>query len=294
MNARLAVPAVVSSLVVALAVPLPAQGTADDVVAAAGAYLTVFPGLVDGVVLEEKYLQQASASVVVTRELRSDLAVMADPRQGWVEFRDVFEVDGRTVRDRQDRVVRLFTRPSGDSLQQARRIVAEGARFNLNADGVQFDRTINLPMAALYFLRAGNQSRSQFRRGATESIGGHRAVLIRFEEQGMPRMIGSTDDAAAQGAFWVEPDTGRILRSHLELTSRRGTTTTVAMIDVEYEEHAQFGVWLPTSMEESYEFTGSTGNQLALISGRALYSNVRKFRVDTDETVATEDTADES
>lgn len=286
MIARLAVPAVVLSVIAASAVRLPAQDATEELLVAAGAYLQTFPAQVDGVVLEEKYLQQAAAQVVVARELRSDLAVMADPAQGWVEFRDVFEVDGDPVRDRQDRVVRLFEKPSADSLQQARRIVAEGARFNLNAAGVQFDRTINLPMAALYFLRAGNQARSQFRRGAAESIDGHRTVILRFEERAMPRMIGSDDNAPAQGMFWVERETGRVLRSHLEVTSRRGTTTTAAMIDVAYAEHPDLGIWLPASMEEDYEFTGSTGTRLASISGRALYSNVRKFRVATDEKVA--------
>lgn len=274
---------VASAVLLGSAVTLPAQGRVEAALAAAGAYLAGFRDQVAGVVLEEKYLQQAAARVVVARELRSDLAIMADPDHGWVEFRDVFEVDGKPVRDRQDRVVELFTSPSPDSLEQAKRIVAEGARFNLNADGVQFDRTINLPMAAMMFLRAGNQSRSRFQRDSSDSIRGHRVIVIRFEERAVPRLIGSADNAPARGRFWIEPETGRVLRSHLQIDSRRGTTDIAASIVVDYRDDAAVGLWLPESMIEEYVFTGSTRETLATISGRALYSNARKFRVEIEE-----------
>lgn len=269
--------------VFAAAVTLAGQGPTESALAAAGAYLADYRERVAGVVLEEKYLQQAAARVVVARELRSDLAIMGDPDHGWVEFRDVFEVDGKPVRDRQDRVVELFTSPSPDSLEQAKRIVAEGARFNLNADGVQFDRTINLPMAALMYLRTGNQSRSRFQRDSADSIDGHRAIVIRFEERATPRLIGSADNAPARGKFWIEPETGRVLRTQLQIDSRRGTTDIAASITVDYREHEALGLWLPASMVEEYVFSGATRQVLATISGRALYSNARKFRVEIDE-----------
>lgn len=277
--------AAVAAVALAVGAETTAAQAVDVVVAHAGEYLAAFQRDVAGVVLEEKYLQQAVARVTVAREMRSDLAVMADPTQGWIEFRDVFEVDGRPVRDRENRVVDLFANPRPDSLDQAKRIVAEGARFNLNAEGVHFDRTINLPMAALLFLRTGNQARSRFQRSGTDSIDGHRVTIVRFEEQRRPRMIGSPDEAAAHGEFWIEPDTGRVLRTRLQLETRRGTTDVAAAVTVDYREHADLGLWLPSQMEEDYEFTGATRDRLAIISGRALYSNVRKFRVAVDEQV---------
>jgi hypothetical protein len=269
----------------ASAASLPAQTAVQGAVADAARYLREFTSDVAGVVLEEKYLQQAQGRVVTARELVSDLAIMADPRFGWIEYRDVFDVDGKPVRDRQDRVVELFATPSVNALEQAQRIVQEGARHNLSPVGVQFARTLNLPMAALMFLRSENQSRSRFQRESLDSIGGHRALIVRFEETAMPRLIGSSDNAPARGRVWIEQDTGRILRTVLDINSVRGTTTIQATIEVEYGLVADVGLWLPRQMEESYNFTDGMNRQIANIFGRAIYTNVRKFRVNIEENV---------
>src|SRR5690606_28982153 len=173
------------------------QSLVDTVVALAAARLDAYTREIAGVVLEEKYLQQAQGRVVVARELESDLAIIAEPRFGWIEFRDVFAVDGEPVRDRQDRVIELFSSAREDALEQAQRIVQEGARYNLNPVGVQFARTINLPLAALMYLRGGNVGRSEFQRQSAESLHGRPVLLVRFEEQELPRLIGSVDNAPA-------------------------------------------------------------------------------------------------
>ncbi len=286
-SSRFVAPALVTAslLLYATAAPL-AQNTTAALLETAGKALNTLRQDLAGVVLEEDYLQQARSQVVTARKLRSDLAVMADNNFGWVEYRDVYEVDGKPIRDRQDRVVQLFAKQSDDALAQARRIVGEGARFNLVPVGLQFDRTINLPMAALMFLRASNQSRSDFRRDGGDSIAGHRVAVLRFREIRKPRLIGSADEAAAQGAFWIEPDSGHVLRTELVIRSRRGTTEVAATIRVDYAEDAKYKLWLPRQMEEEYAITDSTGRPVAEIFGRAIYSNIRKFDVVVDEKAA--------
>jgi hypothetical protein len=284
MRHRLVAPLLVLA-VLAAAVPLPAQTAVETAVADAGRYLRTFTEQVAGVVLEERYLQQAQGRVVSARELVSDLAIMADPRFGWIEFRDVFEVDREPIRDRQNRVVELFANPSADSLAQAQRIVQEGARHNLSPTGVQFARTLNLPMAALMYLRLENQSRSKFQRESLDTIGRHKVLIVRFEEVTSPRLIGSVDNAPARGRFWIEQGTGYVLRTELEINSRRGTTNIQAIIEVEYGESKEVGLWLPRQMEENYNFTDGMNRMLANVFGRAIYTNVRKFRVDIEEDV---------
>lgn len=264
------------------------QTVTDETVTLAAEWLADYTGEVAGVVLEEKYLQTARGRVVQSRELESDLAIIADPRFGWIEFRDVFAVDGESVRDRQDRVIELFSSPRDDALEQAQRIVQEGARYNLNPVGVQFGRTINLPLAALMYLRGANQPRSEFRRESLDSLHGRRALIVRFEERQTPRLIGSVDNAPARGRFWIDRETGQVVRTELQIDSRRGTTSILAQIDVDYQEVPELGLWLPRSMEESYTFRDGLGAELASISGRALYSNYRKFRVEIGEAVSEE------
>jgi hypothetical protein len=267
---------------------LPASGqtVTATTVALAADRLHTYTTEIAGVVLEEKYLQQAQGRVVVARELESDLAVIGEPQFGWIEFRDVFAVDGEAVRDRQDRVIALFSSARADALEQAQRIVQEGARYNLNPVGVQFSRTINLPFAALMYLQSRNVSRSQFQRQSAESLHGRPVLLVRFEEQRMPRLIGSADNAPARGQFWIDRETGQVLRSVLSIESRRGTTTIEASIEVDYRFVDDLDLWLPRSMEETYNIFDGQGTVVASISGRALYSNYRKFRVEIDEGVA--------
>lgn len=285
MRHRLIALSILLTFLAAASRTLPAQTAVETAVAEAGNYLRTFTEEVAGVVLEERYLQQAQGRVMSARELVSDLAIMADPRFGWVEFRDVFNVDGKPVRDRQDRVVELFANPSADSLAQAQRIVQEGARHNLSPAGVQFARTVNLPLAALMFLRLENQPRSKFQRVSLDTISGHRVLIVRSEEVSMPRLIASGDNAPVRARFWIEQGTGRVLRTELEMSSRRGTTNIQAIIEVEYGEVREVGLWLPRQMEENYNFSDGMNRPIANVFGRAIYTNVRKFRVNIDESV---------
>jgi hypothetical protein len=241
-----------------------------------------------GAVLEEDYIQQAGSFDMSTRpglsrRLRSDLVVTADADVGWVEFRDVYEVDGKAVRDRDDRIVALFAKPSANALDQARRIVSEGARFNLTPTGVRLDRTINLPLAALRYLMGGSQARSTFRRDGIARIGDRQAVVLRFRESGQPRIIQTPDNSAAEGAFWIEDGTGRVLRSELSLRTRSGSGGVNAVIRVDFGSDERLRLWRPMEMSERYTIEQNIGGAVVTMSGRATYSNARKFEVVVEE-----------
>jgi hypothetical protein len=251
--------------------------------AAAGAYLAQLGTALDGVVFEEDYFQQAQGQALIGRRLRSDIAVLADDRVGWVEFRDTTAVDGKPVADRQKRITDIFAHPSADALEQARRVVKEGARFNIEALGMQIDRTINLPMAALMFLRAENQRRSTFTRDRSDFFGG-RAIAVRFRETAKPRLIGTVDDAPAHGAFWLVPETGRVVRTELALETQRGSAAVSATIVVEYGLVPSLDLWLPKTMDEAYQVTSGPARQVVGgITGHAVYDNFRKFNVAVEE-----------
>src|SRR5215203_3553175 len=90
------------------------------VLARAAAYVEQFREELSGIVAEETYEQQEIPGN--RRELRSDLLLIRSetfPR--WVQFRDTFEVDGRAVRDRTDRLTHLFFEPA-TAVERAKRI----------------------------------------------------------------------------------------------------------------------------------------------------------------------------
>ena len=94
------------------------------------------------------------------RQLKSDLLlVRPEGSDAWMQFRDVFEVDGKTLRDRNDRLAKLFLQPSKSTTSQAEKIVRESARYNIG----DIERTINLPFLAMTVLDRRMQPSFQFR-----------------------------------------------------------------------------------------------------------------------------------
>jgi hypothetical protein len=102
---------------------------------------------------------------------------------------------------------------------------------------------------------------------------------VSFQERAKPRVIRTDDDGAANGRFWIDPESGRIRESELNVNSRKGRFWVMATIGVVYGTEPRLNAWVPLSMRETYR--GSTG----LIQGRAVYSKFRKFGVSTEEII---------
>lgn len=275
-SCRLNLAAAVAAMTVLGASPrvMAAQAPPDvaALLASAGAYVTEYERQSSAIVALERYVQFVRRPApTARRELQSDLLVLNTGEAGWVGFRDVFEVDGRSVRDHEERLYKLFLHPSPDAVLQATKLVDESARFNIG----NVNRNINLPMTALMFLRPQFQGRSTFTAGGAATVDRVRTRVLEFVEHTMPRTIKTSDNAAARGRFWIEPNSGRVLRTELAIDSTAGTTTTAATITVNYAPQPALGdLWLPVSMTERYTQRAET------IDGRATYSNFRKFNVD--------------
>lgn len=234
-----------------------------------GKYVDQYEHDLAAVVSEETYLQEVSQINGMfgdKRLLRSDVLLTKAGDLGWVAFRDVLEVDGKEVGDQKDRLLQLFVKPTSDSKDLLNKIVAESARLNLG----WVNRNINVPTMVLQFARSTEQHRSEFKRGGSTEMMGIEAREIRFQEKGLPRIIGTRDGAAAQGRFWIEEATGRVVKTELRIT----TGNTNATIIVVYEPQPKLKLWLPTLMTERY----ATPRQ-PVITGRATYQNFRQFDV---------------
>src|SRR5215467_14527543 len=137
----------------------------------AATYVERYTAHLSGLVMEEAYVQDVeqmnrfgyrmnTRGGVSHRQLRSDLLlVRPEGAEAWMQFRDVFEVDGRGLRDRNDRLTKLFLQPSKSTAEQAEKIVRESARYNIG----DIERTINLPLLAMTVLDRRMQANFQFR-----------------------------------------------------------------------------------------------------------------------------------
>jgi hypothetical protein len=251
----------------------------------AGAYVDKYHQDFSLLLADERYLQQvrdtargqagdpkrppADTAATERRVLISEFALVRvedTDRTLWLAFRDVVDVDGRAVRDRQERLQRLFRSPAADALAQARAIAFESARYNIG-DVV---RTVNVPTLALEFLEPAAQKRSRFRKVKEEMAGSVRAWVVSLEERARPTIIKTVQgqDVKTKGLVWIDPDTGRILRSELAPKLQRGLA---ARVTTSYAPDERLGLWVPIRLTEVYE-SGSRA-----ITGEATYSNFRRF-----------------
>jgi hypothetical protein len=255
----------------------------DDLLDKAADYVAGYKRDFVGVVADETYRQEVHGGTRGTdlrgfpiesprqkRDLKSDVLFVRTPDgDRWLQFRDVFEVDGKPVRDRAERLTKLFLQPSRSVQKQAEDIAAESARYNIG--GV--NRNINVPVLALSVLEIDSRPWYSFTGAPKKDV-----WEIDFREERGGTFIRTTGNQSmpSHGRFNVDAATGRVLSS--ELVAESGTLR--ARIDVTYAPEATLGLWVPREMREKYESKdGST------IEGRAVYSKVRRYQVTTDEKV---------
>ncbi len=240
-----------------------------------------------GVVAEELYRQDARGGATVSpsgfpvevrsqrRDLKSDvLLVRAPAGDRWQQFRDVFDVDGKPVRDRAERLAKLFLQPSPTAQQQVEAIVTESARYNIGG----INRNVNLPTLALAALESENRPWFTFTGSRKKDSPAGPMWELEFREQRMGTLIRTSGDQSlpSRGRFLVEGATGRVLSSELVAESPQLR----AQIDVTYALESAVGLLVPREMREKY--VTKNGNT---IEGRATYSNYRRYKVTVEEKV---------
>lgn len=279
--------ALVTSLAAAPAMQAPAL---DRLVGRAGQYVERYLDVATTLVAEEVYKQQLLArtrrvsagdqlaggrwvlEVVDQRELRSDVALL---RVGglaeWRIHRDVYAVDGRPVRERADRLARLFDQAAEAALVQGREIAEESARYNIGTLG----RTLNEPGLPLVFLQKSLRARFEFTLDRQDRGAGPNVWIVRYLETARPTVFrhNETVDNASAGRLWIDADTGMVARTEHTVTPRgfRATFTTT------FRAHERYGVSLPIDMRESWVSNNSG------VEGTATYGQYRQFEVSTEE-----------
>jgi hypothetical protein len=206
--------------------------------------------------------------------LRSDFLLVA-LKGGWMPFRDVFEVNGRYVHESEDRLARLFTRPTSTAFEQAAEIMRESTKYNIGS----VTRTINIPTLAMLFLHPDIVKRFEFKREGEEAVAGRAAWVVGYRETGRPSLIKTSRgrDLPLAGRLWIDPATGIVLKTYLVAADPEVR----AQVTVDMMEDEVIELWVPAVMEEYYKDARESRD----IFGRATYDLYRRFQVDTDEVV---------
>jgi hypothetical protein len=271
-----------SSLSAAVAVAVADDVPLNELLFRANQTVVTYQKQLSGVVAEEKYVQRlidAAGTVKETRTTISEyLMVQLPDEEHWVSFRDVVEVDGKPVRDRDERLARLFLKPGKGSLDQARKLLRESSRYNLGP----IDRTINVPTLALAVLHPLNQHRFNFEQVARERVGQIDAAVLRYTEHVRPTIVRSgRADFFSRGRLWLDPETGRALRTEIVLGDPNTTVRSAITVDYAYDEGLK--LFVPIRMREVYDNPRNARQDR--IEAEATYSRFRLFTVETEESI---------
>ena len=201
--------------------------------------------------------------------LRSDfmLVQLGGDGEGWMPFRDVFEVKGAKVRERDDRLLKLFQVNDKDRFEKAAKFTEDAARHNLG----NVARTINIPTLAMMFLHPRVNERFEFTDDGEETIAGRVLRRAAYREVARPTLIKTTRgrDLALTGRVWIDPFTGTVVKTELNAAD----PIVRCAITVTFRKDEELDFWVPSQMDEYYKAA------LALdeIIATATYSNVRRF-----------------
>ena len=259
----------------------------NTVLARAAAYVADYQKQLVGIVAEEHYrqnVQNTSRGGRTTRqyrELRSDVLLVKLPdEERWLQFRDVFEVDRKPVRDRDERLFKLFVAPTVGARTLAETIQAESSRLNIGP----VQRTINMPILALLFFDVSWQRHLTLERlkvdnprqfaGLSSPEAVWRIGFVETDSPTLVRGVGSMD-IRSRGEIWVDTASGRILQTKMVSEDVRVHAT----IEVRYATQPGFTLLLPEEMRELYRVRVNESR----IDGRAVYSRFRQFTVTTTE-----------
>jgi len=240
----------------------------------ATAYSLKFVEQFQNVVAEEVYVQEIS-SPHRKRTIKSDFLFVKYPDVvGSMTLRDVFEVDGKAVRDAAsvDRMMKLFTSPVPDAVLRARRLAEEGARYNLLDIG-----TLNNPVVAMAFLQPVYRPRFRFNLSGIEKDLGPTIRTVRFEEFRIPSILrgGANQDILSRGLIWLDEDTGRVVKTRLQV----GPFRLPPEIVTTYRRDEVLGIDVLAEMRDWYP------DRNGGMSGVATYGRFRRFQVKTEETL---------
>jgi len=253
-----------------------------DLLQRATEYVTGYEAELGNLIGSEEYVQNAAwlgntglghptVGKRLQRRLSSDfLIIQVGPE--WAALRKVNRIDGIKVKETEPALEDTFDNSPEANSTRLLVMKAESTGYNLG----DIIREINLPTFALKVLRKSEVSRFAFERAGSSKIAGIQTWAIRFREQTGPTLVvgGKDQPLYSTGTLWIEPGTGRVLRTEFLVENAYASSRVKGAITVTYTEGKNVKLLVPGLMDEHYETEFNT------VDCRAFYTNFRPFEVD--------------
>jgi hypothetical protein len=256
----------------------------DAVVKRASDYVTKYEEELGNLIGTEHYTQNVAwlsmgsrSGMIGRREQRrtsSDFLIIQLGRS-WFALRKVNTVDGLKVKEETPSFDDAFDGSPAANTRLFMSMKADSTKYNIG--GVL--REINLPTFALEVLRRTELQRFEFTKEDVSKIDGVTVWEIKFRELSPPTLVHGNpkipeQELFSRGTFWIEPETGRVLKTEFIVENHFEKVPVKARTVVTYSKGTRVPILVPTLMIERYE------NEAGTIDCRADYTNFRPFEVD--------------
>ena len=253
-----------------------------DILKAAGTYLTEYSQKV-AVTAEEDYVQRNTTTSSAPRRLQSDVVLVGIDNGVVLGHRYVHTVDSTKVRERDERLLKLFRGPNPSAGQEAAKALeTEVAHYYLSPNL----RTLDAPALALEFLRDATQPQSIFSIESIKNMDGAQVAIVKFVERPTSRILPTPEGSQTSGKFWIDIATGAVRQTELTVDHRDFFRFHVA---TKFTNDSAVGFWVPSDLLQDVEVRLPTKNAHSVMGadgqvgvrqtfeGRARYSKYRRI-----------------
>ena len=224
-----------------------------DVLKAAAGYLSEYSQSL-AVTAEEEYVQRDTTTSSAPRRIQSDIVMVGIGNGVVVGYRDVFAVDNTKIRERDERMLKLFRVPTPAAGQEpAKAMEDENAHYYLSPNL----RTIDAPGLALEFLREANQPKSDFQIEGTRKVGDAQIVTVKFTEQPTSRILPTPEGSKTSGKFSIDAATGAVTQTELTVDHREYFRFHIA---TKFAKDPTVGAWVPAEVLQDVDIRTPTNN----------------------------------
>ena len=253
-----------------------------DILKSAATSLTDYSQKI-AVVADEDYVQRDTTTSSAPRRLQSDVVLVGLDKGVVIGHRYVHTVDSTKVRERDDRLVKLFRGPSPAAGQEPAKALEDEVQHYYLSPNL---RTLDAPGLALEFLREATQAQSTFSLEGIKSMDGAQVAIVRFVENPTARILPTPDGSQTSGKFWIDAATGTVRQTELTVDHRQLFRFHIA---TKFVHDTTVGAWVPSEMLQEVDIRQPTNNahsnmgaggQLGsrrTFEGRARYSNYRRI-----------------
>jgi hypothetical protein len=205
----------------------------DDVLERAMGYVAQYEEQLGNLIGAEEYVQNAAwisrgargfpqVDKRMQRRTSSDFLIIQVGSE-WAAIRKVNRVDGFREKEIEPNFEDAFETSPEANARRLLSMKAESTKFNLG----DVRRDINPPTFALKVLRSSEAQRFSFERAGSSRIQGIQTWEIRFQERSGRSLVvgGNGEFLYSSGSLWIEPETGRVLRTEFRVENPYAATT---------------------------------------------------------------------